>query len=90
MAKSPFSFIKPEILSELSEQASKLLPSESSKEQIQQNLQTFLQGALTRLDLVSREEFDTQKAVLEKTRQKADALEQQVQALIEQLEKQSP
>lgn len=86
MANSPFSFFKPEILADLTEQASKLLPSDKSKEQIQQNLQTLLQSALSRLDLVSREEFDAQKAVLAKTRSKADKLEQQVKELLEQID----
>ena len=86
MAHSPFSAFKPELLSELAEQASKLLPSDKSKEQLQQNLQILLQGAIARLDLVSREEFEGQKAVLEKTREKADRLEQQITDLLAKLD----
>jgi len=37
-----------------------------------------LQGALGKLDLVTREEFEVQKAVLAKTRSKLEALEQRV------------
>ncbi len=68
MANSPFSAFKPEIFAEFAEQAAKLLPSDKSKEQVQQSMQALLQGAVTRLDLVSREEFEAQKAVLAKTR----------------------
>lgn len=38
-------------------------------------LQTSLQAALARLDLVTREEFDAQAAVLQRTRAKLEALE---------------
>lgn len=40
-----------------------------------------LQAALARLDLVTREEFDAQTAVLQRTRQKLEQLEQQLAAL---------
>lgn len=38
-------------------------------------LQVTLQSALARLDLVTREEFDAQSAVLQRTRTKLEALE---------------
>jgi BMFP domain-containing protein YqiC len=47
------------------------------------NFHIILQTALGKLDLVTREEFEVQKAVLAKTRSKLDALEQRV-ANIEQ------
>ena len=40
-------------------------------------LEMTLQSALTRMNLVTREEFDTQAAVLQRTRAKLEALEQQ-------------
>lgn len=40
-----------------------------------------LQAALARLDLVTREEFDAQAAVLQRTRQKLEQLEQQLETL---------
>lgn len=42
-----------------------------------------LQNQLLKLDLVSREEFEVQQHVLLKTREKLEALEQQVAALEE-------
>jgi BMFP domain-containing protein YqiC len=48
---------------------------------VQQQLQSMLQQTLSRLDLVTREEFDAQQAVLLRTREKLEALEQQVAAL---------
>ena len=44
-------------------------------EDLRANLKLSLQGVLAKLDLVSREEFDTQVAVLKRTRQKLDELE---------------
>jgi ubiquinone biosynthesis accessory factor UbiK len=48
------------------------------KEDAEKNFHAILQSALARLDLVSREEFEVQKAVLAKTRQKLEALEERV------------
>jgi ubiquinone biosynthesis accessory factor UbiK len=42
---------------------------------IKENMKALLQSQLSKLDLVSREEFDNQAAVLLKTREKLDALE---------------
>lgn len=44
-------------------------------------LNIALQAALTRLDLVTREEFDAQTAVLQRTRQKLEVLEQELERL---------
>jgi BMFP domain-containing protein YqiC len=48
-------------------------------------MRATLQGVLNKMDLVTREEFEVQKAVLAKTRLKLEALEQQLQALEEQM-----
>ncbi len=44
-------------------------------------LHIALQAALARLDLVTREEFDAQSAVLLRTRQKLEVLEQELARL---------
>jgi len=54
-------------------------------EQIDRNAKGLLQSALTRLDVVSREEFDAQTAVLKRTRERLEALEAQIAALNEAL-----
>ena len=54
-------------------------------EQIDRNAKSLLQSALTRLDVVSREEFDAQAAVLKRTRERLEALEAQIVALDEAL-----
>lgn len=48
---------------------------------LEQNFKATLQAGLGKLDLVTREEFDVQRAVLLRTREKLDALERQVEIL---------
>lgn len=88
MPKSPFSLFKPEMITELAEQASKLLPGEKSREEIHRSLQLVIQNALARLDIVSREEFDAQAAVLQKTRAKVELLETELAILMARLDEQ--
>jgi len=51
------------------------------KDDFEKNARAALQSALGNLDLVSREEFDVQSAVLARTRSKLEALESRVTAL---------
>ena len=48
---------------------------------LEQNFKGVLQSQLTRLDLVTREEFDVQTAVLRRTREKLEALEKRIAEL---------
>ena len=70
-------------IDDLARRLSTLVPPgmRESREELQQNFKAVLQSGLSRLDLVTREEFDVQRAVLLRTREKLDALEQQVEAL---------
>lgn len=54
---------------------------ESPAKDIEKNLRAVLQGVFAKLDLVTREEFDVQQAVLLRTREKLDALEVKVATL---------
>jgi len=49
--------------------------------EVEQNFRTVLTAGLAKLDLVSREEFDVQQAVLARTRAKLDALEKRLDEL---------
>jgi ubiquinone biosynthesis accessory factor UbiK len=42
---------------------------------LERNFKTLLQSGIERMELVSREEFDIQRAVLERTRSKLEAIE---------------
>jgi BMFP domain-containing protein YqiC len=48
---------------------------------LEQNFKGVLQGQLARLELVTREEFDVQAAVLKRTRAKLAALEKRLAEL---------
>lgn len=51
---------------------------------LESNIRQGVQNTLSRLDLVTREEFETQRQVLLKTREKLELLEKQVQELEQQ------
>ena len=57
---------------------------------VKKNLRALVGAALTRMDLVSREEFDVQSALLVRTRTRLAALEKQVTALEAQLNHRQP
>jgi BMFP domain-containing protein YqiC len=53
----------------------------SVKDDIEKNFKSVLQQQFVKLDLVTREEFDTQSAVLARTREKLDSLEKTIAEL---------
>jgi BMFP domain-containing protein YqiC len=53
----------------------------SMQQDLESNFRSVLRSSLGKLDVVTREEFDTQMKVLERTRAKLEALEQKVAAL---------
>lgn len=60
-----------------------LLPTEGGDlgADVRKNLRAVLTSALARMDLVTREEFDVQTAVLTRTRERLEDLERQIAAL---------
>jgi ubiquinone biosynthesis accessory factor UbiK len=48
---------------------------------LEKNLRAMLNGVFARLDLVTREEFDVQRQVLARTREKLERLETQLNEL---------
>jgi len=53
----------------------------SVREDLQKNFKSVLQSGISRLDLVTREEFEVQEAVLARTREKLQALELRLREL---------
>ena len=70
-------------LDELARRLSSLVPPglKEGREELQQNFKSVLQAGLGKLDLVTREEFEVQRAVLARTRDKLEALERQLAEL---------
>ena len=52
--------------------------------QIDNNAKALLRSALSKLDVVSREEFDAQAAVLKRTRKRVEILEEKINQLSEE------
>lgn len=51
----------------------------SMREDLESSFRSVLQSGLGKLDLVTREEFEVQEAVLARTREKLDALEKRLE-----------
>jgi len=71
------------LIDDLSRTLGKMLPPgvTEMKEDFERNARAAVQGALSNLDVVTREEFDVQAQVLQRTRQRLQALEARVSAL---------
>lgn len=69
--------LDPQKLDDLVRQLSKALPPEliNAEAETRKHFKGILESAFQKLDLVSREEFDIQVKVLQKTRAKLEALE---------------
>lgn len=50
----------------------------SARADLEKQFRAILEAAFNRMDLVTREEFEIQKRVLERTREKLEALEQRL------------
>ena len=77
----------PKTLEELSRRIDEALPAglDRIRDDLRKNVRAALGGALERMDLVSREEFDVQAAVLARTRSKLAELEAEVARLEDEL-----
>lgn len=74
---------EPKQFEDLTKKLFAALPSnlQSFEKEIQHKFKTILQVAFSRLDLVTREEFDIQTKVLARTREKLELLQTQVHEL---------
>lgn len=75
--------MKTNLLKELAAQLSEALPTQVNalKKDFEKNCHHILTKAFHKLDIVTREEFDTQTKVLSRTRKKLDELEKHIKAL---------
>lgn len=68
------------ILDEISSKIKELIAQSPAKD-VEKNLRAMLQSLFSKLDLVTREEFDVQQEVLVRTREKLSALEARITEL---------
>lgn len=80
---------EPKQFDELTKKLFATLPTslQNFEKEIQQKFKEVLQVAFSHMDLVTREEFDTQTKVLARTREKLENLQIQVDLLIEEKNK---
>lgn len=72
------------VLDEIGSKVTEILEHSPAKD-VERNLKVLLTGVFSKLDLVTREEFDIQQEVLLRTREKLITLETKVSALEQQL-----
>ena len=76
--------IHQKLIDSLSSQFSQLLshrPEMPGQQELQVQIKTMLQSSFAKLDLVTRDEFDAQQAVLLRTRERLEQLEARLAAL---------
>lgn len=72
--------MNPRLIDEINEKMKAVL-AQGPAADIEKNMRALLAGVFSRLDLVTREEFDVQREVLVRTRAKLAELEKKVAAL---------
>ena len=80
--------IDPRTLDDLARRIQASLPPglDDVREDVTRNVRAVIAAGIARMDLVEREEFDVQSAVLARTREKLEALEARVRQLEERPE----
>lgn len=73
----------PKIIDDIAKQLAAAVPADLKKLQddLHKNFRVVLDNAFSRMSLVTREEFDAQQAVLNRTREKLEALEQRLREM---------
>ena len=76
----------PKQLDDLAKKLFTALPTslQNVEREIQQQFKDILQATFSRMDLITREEFDVQIKVLARTREKIETLQTQVDALLQE------
>lgn len=75
--------IDQKFFNDLGKQVDALIPEDVKhiSADLDKNIKTLIQSAFTKIDLVTREEFDAQTKVLARSREKLERLEKQIQEL---------
>ncbi len=73
----------PKMIDDIARRLSEAVPEgiRHLQDDLEQNFRAVLQSALAKLDLVTREEFDVQTAVLRRTREKLEDLDKKLAQL---------
>ena len=71
---------------EVLQQVNDLVGSSGLKGEVDKSVRSLAQSALSRLEMVSREEFDAQSEILKRTRERVVELEAQLDAITKEFE----
>ncbi len=73
----------PKILDDIAKQLAAAVPADLHKlrDDLQKNFRAVLDNTLAKMSLVTREEFDAQQSVLNRSREKLEALERRLRDL---------
>ena len=73
----------PKLIDDIARRLSEAVPEgiRHLQDDLEQNFRSVLQSALAKLDLVTREEFDVQAAVLRRTREKLEEMDNKLAQL---------
>ena len=85
-AASPMALKPPPPPWELLRQVSELVSGSGVKGEVDKSMRSLAQSALSRLDMVSREEFDAQTEILQRTRSRVIALETALEELTREMD----
>jgi len=77
------SMLDPKLFDDIARRLADAVPTgvREIQQDLEKNLRAILQASLSKLDLVTREEFDVQARVLARTREKLDKLERTLSEL---------
>lgn len=78
--------LKPPPIGDVIQQVNALMGESGLKGEVDRGARSLAQAALARLDVVSREEFDAQAAILKRTRARVSTLEAELETLTRELE----
>lgn len=81
--------INADIITQIGKQIAEAIPesAKATQQEIEKNIRAVLQSAISKLDLVSRDEFDAQMEVLQRTRSKLEQMELTISALEQKVNK---
>ena len=71
---------------EVMQQVGELIGGPGIRGEVDKSMKALAQSALSRLDVVSREEFDAQTEILQRTQQQVTELEAQLEEMTRELE----
>lgn len=78
--------LKPPPIGEVIQQVNEIVGNSGIKGEVDKSMRALVQSGLSRLDMVSREEFDAQAEILKRTKTQVAVLEAQLEELTREME----